>query len=66
VSDEEIKAVSASLERASSALLLDLKSGNPNKLVKALEQSGGQLYELSIAKEVRSNLEELSSGPSNN
>ncbi len=59
VPDEEIEAVSASLDRASSALLLELKAGDPNMLVKALEQSGGQLYELSISKEVKNNLEEL-------
>ena len=61
VPDEEIEAVSASLERASSALLLELKSGDPNLLVKTLEQSGGHLYELLISKEIKSNLEELGS-----
>jgi len=66
VPDEEIKAVSASLERASSALLLELKAGDPNLLVKALEQSGGQLYELSISKEVKDNLEEMSSKSDSN
>ena len=61
VPDEEIEAVSASLERASSALLLELKSGDPNLLVKTLEQSGGHLYELLISKEIKSNLEVLGS-----
>jgi hypothetical protein len=61
VPDEEIKAASGSLERANSALLLELKTGDPKLLVKALEQSGGQLYELLISKEVKNNLEELGS-----
>ena len=66
VPNEEIKAVSASLERASSALLLEFKAGDPNLLVKALEQSGGQLHELSISKEVKNNLQELGSEPNPN
>jgi len=57
VSNKKIAEVSQALERSSSALLLELEAGDPEKLVAAISETGGELYELSISDETKENLE---------
>jgi uncharacterized membrane protein len=57
VSDERIAEVSHALHRCTSALLLELKAGDPQKLVAAVEETGGELYELSVPEEATEQLE---------
>lgn len=57
VPDQKIAEVSKALERCNSALLLELKSGDPARLVAAISETGGELYELNIPEEARQQLE---------
>ena len=58
VPDRKIAEVSAALDRSSSALLLELKSGDPDRLVAAVSETGGELYELNVPEETRRQLEQ--------
>jgi len=57
VSNEKIAEVSDAIDRCTSALLLELDSGDPEKLVAAVSETGGQLYELTIPSEAKEQLE---------
>lgn len=57
VPDHKIAEVSKALDRCSSALLLELKSGDPDKLVAAISETGGELFELTVPDEARQQLE---------
>jgi uncharacterized membrane protein len=57
VPDRKIAEVSKALDRSDSALLLELQSGDPDKLVAAVSETGGELYELNIPEEARQQLE---------
>ena len=58
VPDYKIAEVSKALDRSNSALLLELQSGDPDKLVDAVSETGGELYELNIPEEARQQLQE--------
>jgi uncharacterized membrane protein len=58
VPDHKIAEVSKALDRSNSALLLELQSGDPDKLVAAVSETGGELYELNIPEEARQQLQE--------
>jgi uncharacterized membrane protein len=58
VSDSKIAEVSKAMDRCDSALLLELKSGDPEKLVAAIAETGGELYEITVPKEARRQLEQ--------
>jgi uncharacterized membrane protein len=57
VPDNKIAEVSEALDRCSSALLLELKSGDPDKLIAAISETGGELFELNVPEETRQQLE---------
>jgi uncharacterized membrane protein len=57
VPNEKIAEVSRALERSSSALLLELEAGDPDKLVAAISETGGELYELTIPTETKEQLQ---------
>ena len=58
VPDSKIDQVSKAMERCNSALLLELKSGDPQKLIAAIEKTGGELYEIEVPGEVKEQLEQ--------
>lgn len=58
VPNAKIKEVSAALDLCTSALILELKSGDPAHLVAAVSETGGELYELSVPHEARQQLEQ--------
>ena len=58
VPDQQIAEVGKALDRCSSALLLELQSGDPAKLVAAISETGGELYELNVPEDARQQLEE--------
>lgn len=58
VPDEKIAEVSRAMDRCNSALLLELKSGDPQKLVAAIAETGGELYEITVPDEARQQLEQ--------
>jgi uncharacterized membrane protein len=57
VPDSKIAQVSKAMDRCNSALLLELKSGDPVKLVAAVAETGGELYEITVPEEARQQLE---------
>ena len=57
VPDHKIAEVSGALDRCSSALLLELNSGDPDKLIAAISETGGELFELNVPEEARQQLE---------
>jgi uncharacterized membrane protein len=59
VSKEKVEAVSESMADASSALLVQIKSGNKDALAAMLRQSGGELHEVSVTKEAVSELSQV-------
>jgi len=58
VPDAKIKEISEHMERASSTLILVLKSGDPEKIAAALEETGGRTMEITISGEVQKDLEQ--------
>ena len=58
IPDGKIRQVGEAMEIATSAILIELKSGNPQKLVSAMEESGGELFELSLSEEAQKQLQE--------
>jgi uncharacterized membrane protein len=58
VPDSKIAEVSKALDRCDSALLLELKSGDPEKLIAAIAETGGELYEITVPDEARQQLEQ--------
>ena len=58
IPDEKIRQVGQSMEVATSAILLEVKSGDPQNLVSAMEESGGELFELSLSEEAQKQLQE--------
>jgi uncharacterized membrane protein len=58
VPDSKIAEVGKALDRSDSALLLELKSGDPEKLVAAIAETGGELYEITVPQEARKQLEQ--------
>lgn len=59
VSKEKVEAVSESMANASSALLVQIESGNKDALAAMLRQSGGELHEVSVTKEVAAEVSEV-------
>ena len=59
VSNEKVEAVSESMADASSALLVQIKSGNKDALAAMVRQSGGELHEVSVTEEVASEVSEV-------
>ena len=60
VSNEEIEAVTKSMDKASSAIAVEIKSvKNQEMLAAAVRQSGGTVHELSISDEAVVNLEAI-------
>jgi uncharacterized membrane protein len=51
IPDETVRQVANAMNVATSAILLEVKSGDPQQLVVAIEGSGGRLFELSVSKE---------------
>ena len=51
IPDKKIRQVGQAMDQATSALLIEVKSGDPQKLIAAMEVSGGELFELSISDE---------------
>ncbi len=59
ISDDEIKAVSDSMEDASSAICVQIKSiKDKAMLAAAIRQSGGKVHELSLTEDLEVNMEE--------
>ncbi len=58
VPDSKIAEVSKAMDRSDSALLLELKSGDPQKLVAAIAETGGELFEISVPDEAGRQLEQ--------
>ena len=58
VPDAKIKEISEHMERASSTLILVLKSGDAAKIAAALEETGGKTIEVSVSGEVQEDLEQ--------
>lgn len=58
VPNAKIKEVSGALDRCTSALILELKSGDPEHLVAAVSETGGELFELTVPHEARQQLEQ--------
>ena len=58
IPDKKIRQVGQAMDIATSAILIELKSGDPQKLVSAMEESGGELFDLSLSEEVQKQLEQ--------
>ena len=58
IPDEKIREVGQAMEVATSAILIELKSGDPQKLVSAMEESGGELFELSLSEEAEKHFQQ--------
>ena len=59
ISDDEIKAVSDSMEDASSAICVQIKSiEDKAMLAAAIRQSGGKVHELSLTEDLEVDMEE--------
>lgn len=58
ISDDQIDMVSKGLHEASSAIFVQVKSGNKDMLAAAFRESGGTLHELSISDETEDYLQE--------
>ena len=58
IPDEQIEAVSESMDKASSAIFAQVKSGNEDFLAAAIRQSGGKQIEFSLSDEMEADLEE--------
>jgi len=58
VPDSKIKEISEHMERASSTLILVLKSGDAAKIAAALEETGGKTLEVTISGETQEELEQ--------
>lgn len=58
VPDAKIAEVGEHMDGATSTLILVLKSGDPNKIAAALEETGGKTIELTISGEVHEELEQ--------
>jgi uncharacterized membrane protein len=46
------------MDIATSAILIEIKSGDPQKLVSAMEESGGELFELALSEEAQKQLQQ--------
>ena len=57
IPNDKIAEVSQALDRSTSALLLELDEGDPQALVAAVSETGGELYELTIPAETKEQLE---------
>lgn len=57
VSNDKIDEVSRAIDGCTSALLLELDEGDPDKLVAAIAETGGKLYELSVPRAATAELE---------
>jgi uncharacterized membrane protein len=58
IPDEKIRQVGQAMDTATSAILIEIKSGDPQKLVNAMEESGGELFELSLSEEAQEQLKQ--------
>lgn len=58
IPDAKIRQVGEAMSIASSAILIELKSGDPQKLVSAMEESGGELFELSLSQEAQEQIQQ--------
>jgi uncharacterized membrane protein len=57
IPNEKIDEISDHMERASSTLILVLKSGDPEKIAASLEKTGGKTIEVTISDEVQEEME---------
>ena len=57
IPNEKIDEISNHMENASSSLILVLKSGDPEKITAALEETGGKTIEVTISDEVQVEME---------
>ncbi len=58
IPDEKIEQVIEAMDKASSALLVEFKSGDLEKLISAMEETGGRLFELPLSDEAKRQLKE--------
>lgn len=58
IPDEKVREVGQAMEVATSAILIEVKSGDPQKLVEAMKESGGELFELSVPEMVGEELQQ--------
>jgi uncharacterized membrane protein len=58
IPDAKIRQVSQAMAIATSAILIELKSGDPQKLIGAMEESGGELFELSLSAEAQMQIQQ--------
>ena len=58
IPNAKIKEVSQALDKATSALLVELKEGDPQKLINVLKQTGGELYELTVSDDTKRALQD--------
>jgi uncharacterized membrane protein len=59
VSKEKVEAISESMADASSALLVQIKSGNKDALAAMLRKSGGELHEVSVTQQVAAEVSDV-------
>jgi uncharacterized membrane protein len=57
IPDEQIKEVSEAMSIATSALIVEFKSGDRDKLTAAMRESGGELYELTVTDQTKRELQ---------
>jgi uncharacterized membrane protein len=65
IPNEKIDEISNHMEKASSSLILVLKSGDAEKIAAALEETGGKTIEVTISDEVQKEMEKRLSDSGN-
>jgi len=58
IPDKQIKQVGQAMSIATSALIVEFKSGDRDKLITAMHESGGELYELPVTDQAKRQLQE--------
>jgi len=58
IPDKQIKQVSEAMSVASSSLIVEFKSGDRDKLIAAMQESGGELYEITVTDQTKRQLQD--------
>lgn len=66
IPDKVVRQVGEAMSLATSAILIELKDGDPQQLIAAMEESGGKLFELSVSDEAAKELDKHISSSSIN
>jgi len=57
IPDKVVRQVGDAMSLATSAILIEVKSGNYQRLIAAMEESGGKLFELAVSEEAAKELD---------